>query len=176
MKFTNTKIPGVVLIELERQDDDRGFFARTFDTEEFKKNGLFAHIVQCSTSFNAKKGTLRGMHYQISPHEEGKLVRCTRGALYDVALDVRPDSATYKQWIGYELSAENGRMLYIPEGCAHGFQTLEDETEVFYMMDAPYEPSAASGVRFDDPAFGIKWPMGARNVSDKDRSYQNVSI
>src|SRR3989338_2686155 len=133
MKFHETSIPSVLLIDLEKLEDERGFFARIFDAEEFKKRGLFFDIVQCSASSSEKKGTLRGMHYQKAPHEEAKVVRCTRGAIYDVALDLRQRSPTYKKWFATELSAKNCRMLYVPEGCAHGFQTLEDDTEVFYM-------------------------------------------
>ena len=171
MKFSDTKIAGVVLIETERKEDERGYFARTWDAEVAATHGLFPAIAPCSTSFNAKAGTLRGMHYQDAPHAEAKTVRCTRGAIYDVALDLRLDSPTFKQWVAYELTAENGRMLYIPEGCAHGFQTLADATEVSYQMNVPYREGSARAVRFDDPAFGISWPETfERIISPKDRA------
>ena len=171
MKFTETRLPGAFVIEIEPIEDERGFFARSWCAREFAARGLNACLAQCDISFNTRKGILRGMHYQAKPHEEAKLVRCTRGALYDVALDLRPDSPTYKSWVGVELTAENRKMLYIPEGCAHGFQTLEPETEVFYQMSACYAPGAARGVRWDDPAFGIEWPFAERILSDKDASY-----
>lgn len=176
MIFTATHIPGVSVIDPEKLKDERGFFARTFDAQEFARRGLCVRIAECSTSFNPKKGTLRGMHYQEAPHEEAKIVRCTRGAIYDVALDLRADSPAYKKWVAIELSADNSRMLYIPEGCAHGFQTLEDDAEVFYMMNAPYIPAAASGVRFDDPAFDIEWPRAMRTISDKDQSFPDCHL
>ena len=158
MIFTETKLKGAFVLEPERQEDERGFFARTFCQKEFEAHGLNPRLVQCNISFNKKKGTLRGMHYQAAPYEEAKLVRCTMGAIYDVIIDLRPQSPTYKQWIAEELSAENRKMLYIPGGFAHGFQTLEDNTEVFYQMSGYYAPEHATGVRWDDPTFGIKWP------------------
>jgi len=173
MRFTNTAIDGVVLIELEKKEDERGFFVRTWDDDEFKKQGLFTHIVQSNTSYNAKRGTLRGMHYQEAPYAEAKLVRCTRGAVYDVALDLRKDSPTFGKWFGVELSAEDWCMLHIPKGCAHGFQTLENNTEVFYNMDEPYRESAGRSIRYDDPAFEITWPAAVSVISEKDRSYPN---
>jgi len=171
MKFIETKIPGVVIIELEKKQDERGFFARSWDDTIAAANGCVMHTVQCNISFNLKAGTLRGMHYQDEPYAESKIVRCTRGSLYDVALDLRPDSKTFKQWTSVELSEENRRMLYIPKGCAHGFQTLEDTTEVFYQMGEYFHTECACGVRFDDPAFNITWPGAERIVSEKDRSY-----
>lgn len=158
MKFTPTKLAGVWLVDMERREDERGWFARTWCAEEFAAHGLPTGFSQCSTSFNRRRGTLRGMHYQIAPHAEAKLVRCVRGAMFDVALDLRPESATFKQWVAAELTAENGRGLFIPEGCAHGFQTLADDTEVFYQIAGAYHPVSGRGVRWDDPAFGIRWP------------------
>ena len=158
MIFIETKLKGAFVLEPERQEDERGFFARTLCQEEFEAHGLNPRVVQCNISFNKKKGTLRGMHYQAAPYEEAKLVRCTMGAIYDVIIDLRPQSPTYKQWIAEELSTENRKMLYIPGGFAHGFQTLKDNTEVFYQMSGYYAPEHARGVRWDDPAFGIKWP------------------
>lgn len=172
MIFRETKLKGAFIIELKRLEDERGFFARTFCQEEFRAHGLNPRVVQCNISFNKQKGTLRGMHYQIAPYEEAKLVRCTRGAIYDVIIDLRPESPTFKQWVAAELTAENRRMLYVPEGFAHGFQTLEDNTEVFYMMSEFYHPECAKGVRWDDPAFGIKWPITSNvTISVKDRNY-----
>ena len=172
MIFHETRLKGAFIIEPERLEDDRGFFARTFCIEEFRKHGIEFRVVQCNISFNKKKGTLRGMHYQIAPYEEAKLVRCTRGAIYDVIIDLRPESPTFKQWIAVELTAENRRMLYVPKGFAHGFQTLEDNTEVFYQMSEFYHPEYARGVRWDDPAFGIEWPIKEIIVSAKDASWK----
>ena len=172
MKFTLTKIAGVWLVEMERHADERGWFARTWCVEEFTRHGLNPRLAQCSASFNRRRGTLRGMHYQAAPHEEAKLVRCVRGAMFDVALDLRPGSATFKQWVGVELSPDNGRALYVPEGCAHGFQTLADDTEVLYQISAPWHPDSARGVRWNDPAFGIEWysPKDAI-LNERDKSY-----
>lgn len=175
MYFEETPIAGVVVVRPERFEDIRGYFARTWDRAEFERHGLSTGLNQCSVSFNHKAGTLRGMHFQAAPHEEAKLVRCTRGAIYDVALDLRPGSATFRQWVGAELSAENGEALYVPEGCAHGFQTLQDGTEVFYMMSAPYVPVAGRGVRYDDPAFGIDWPRPVTVIHDRDATYPYVA-
>jgi len=172
MIFVETKLKGAFIIELERAADERGFFARTFCRKEFEDHGMNPNLVQCNISFNKKKGTLRGMHYQVKPHEETKIVRCTIGAIYDVLIDLRPDSPTYCEWAAVELTAENRRMLYIPEGLAHGFQTLEDNTEVFYQMSEFYYPASACGLRWDDPAFGIEWPLSIPIMSDKDRSYR----
>lgn len=171
MIFIETKLRGAFIIEPEPLEDERGFFARTFDQKEFEAHGLNPRVMQCNISFNKKKGTLRGMHYQIAPYQEAKLVCCTKGAIYDVALDLRLDSPTLKQWIAVELTAENRRMLYIPEGFAHGFQTLEDNTEVFYQMSEFYHPESAKGVRWNDPAFGIVWPIAPSIISEKDRAY-----
>lgn len=176
MIFAETKLKGAYIIEPERLEDERGFFARTFCQEEFAAHGLRTRFVQCSISFNKKKGTLRGMHYQVAPHEEAKLVRCTMGAIYDVIIDLRPGSPTFTQWVAVELTAQNRKMLYIPEGLAHGFQTLEDDTEVFYQMSEFYHPECARGVRWDDPVFGIKWPkIHHRIVSEIDQRYADFS-
>jgi dTDP-4-dehydrorhamnose 3,5-epimerase len=166
-----TKLAGAFLIDLERRSDDRGFFARTFCQQEFEAHGLNAQVVQCNVSFNKRKGTLRGMHYQAAPFAEAKLVRCTSGSIYDVIIDLRPASATFKQYLAVELSAENRRMLYIPEDFAHGFQTLQDDTEIFYQMAQRYSPEHARGVRWNDPAFGIEWPEGERIIIERDRNY-----
>jgi len=169
--FTETKLKGAYIIEPERLEDERGFFARTFCQKELKEHGLNTCVAQCNISFNKKRGTLRGMHYQVEPYAEAKLVRCTMGTIDDVALDLRLDSLTFKQWIGVELSAENRRMLYIPEGLAHGFQTLTDDTEVFYQMSEFHHPESARGVRWDDPAFGVEWPLNNPIISVRDRTY-----
>ena len=175
MRFVQTTLSGLTLVEPERQRDERGFFARTWCRDEFAAQGLSPDLAQCSVSFNTHQGTLRGMHFQAAPHAEAKLVRCTAGAIYDVALDLRPSSATHGQWEAFTLTAENGRMLYIPEGFAHGFQTLEDRTEVFYQISVPYQPGAGRGVRWDDPAFGIHWPLPPQFLSEKDRTYPDYS-
>jgi dTDP-4-dehydrorhamnose 3,5-epimerase len=169
--FRETKLKGAYIIEVKSLDDERGFFARSFCQKEFERHGLNARIVQCNISYNKMKGTLRGMHYQIAPYEETKLVRCTKGAIYDVVIDLRPDSSTFTQWIAVELTAENRRMLYIPERLAHGFQTLEDNTEVFYQISEFYAPEYERGVRWNDPAFGIQWPETQRIISQRDQNY-----
>jgi dTDP-4-dehydrorhamnose 3,5-epimerase len=174
--FTETTLKGAFLIEAERREDERGFFARTWCQREFDSHGLEKHWVQCSISFNRKKGTLRGMHYQAPPYEEAKLIRCTRGAIFDVIVDLRPHSPSFKHWVGLELTADNRRMLYIPEGFAHGFQTLADETEIFYQMSQFYAPEYASGVRWDDPALHIAWPTDERTISERDRSYPDFLL
>ena len=171
MIYTCTALSGAYIVDLERVEDERGFFARSWCAREFESHGLNPRLAQCNISFNRKKGTLRGMHYQAPPHEEAKLVRCTKGALYDVILDLRPESPTFKQWLAVELTADNRRALYIPERFAHGFQTLEDDTEVSYQMSEFYHPESARGVRWDDPAFGIVWPLPNPTMSEKDRSY-----
>jgi dTDP-4-dehydrorhamnose 3,5-epimerase len=171
VRFVPTPLAGAFVIELERLEDERGHFARTFDAQEFERHGLDPAVVQCNTSFNARAGTLRGMHYQARPHGEAKLVRCTRGAIHDVIVDLRPDSQTYRRWYGVDLTADNGRMLYVPVDFAHGFQTLEDASEVHYQMSHHYVPDHARGVRFDDPAFGIEWPLPDPTVSERDRQF-----
>lgn len=174
MIFQEMKIPGAFLIEPERRDDERGFFARVYCEDEFAKHGLHTNFVQCNISYNVRRGTLRGLHYQAVPHGEVKVVRCTMGAIYDVILDLREDSPTYKQWAAAELSIENHRTLYIPTGIAHGFQTLMDNSEVFYMMGTYYHPESARGVRWNDPAFGIEWPaVNERIVSDSDCQWED---
>ena len=176
MRFIETPLPGAWVIELERLADERGWFARTFDAEEFRARGLNPDVVQCNASFNAARDTLRGMHYQAEPHGESKLVRCVRGAIFDVAVDLRPDSPTYRGWHGVELSAENRLAFYIPAGLAHGFQTLTDDCEVLYQMGHRYVPEAARGVRWDDPAFAIEWPEPhERIISERDRSYPDFA-
>jgi len=172
MKFTETKLKGAYIIEPERLEDERGFFARTFCQKEFEAHGLNSSLVQCSISYNKRKGTLRGMHYQVAPNAEVKLVRCTKGAIYDVIIDLRSDSPTFCQWISVELNIENHRMLYIPEGFPHGFQTLEDDTEVFYQMSEYHASEYARGVRWNDPVFGIEWPENTKIIiSEMDLSY-----
>lgn len=168
MIFRKTELEGVLLIEPERIADARGHFSRTWCHGEFESHGLDAAFVQCNTSFNHHRGTLRGLHYQAPPHEEGKLIRCTRGRLFDVAVDVRVHSATRGKWCATELSADNGRMVFIPGGCAHGFQTLEDATEIFYQMTADYVPDAARGLRWDDPTLAIDWPVSDPIMSERD--------
>jgi dTDP-4-dehydrorhamnose 3,5-epimerase len=171
MLFKETKLKGVFVVELELINDERGFFACAWSPDEFEKQGLNPRLRQCNISFNNRRGTLRGMHFQEQPHEEAKLVRCTRGSMYDVAVDLRPDSPTRYQWAAVELTANNRRMLYIPEGFAHGYQTLADDTEVFYQMSETYHPESARGFRYDDPVFGVKWPLPLSVISDRDRSY-----
>ncbi|MFH1539118.1 MAG: dTDP-4-dehydrorhamnose 3,5-epimerase [bacterium] len=172
MKFTGTPLKGAFVIDLEPLEDDRGFFARSWCRKEFEARGLNPNLVQCNISFNKKKGTLRGIHYQERPHAEAKLVRCTMGAICDVIIDLRPESPTFKQWFSVELTAQNRRALYIPEDFAHGFQTLEDNSEVFYQMSEFHHPESARGLRWDDPAFGIDWPEEEKRIiSDKDLNY-----
>lgn len=171
MIFINTRLKGAFIIDIERNEDVRGFFARTFCQDEFSKLGMNTMFSQCSISFNYKRGTLRGMHYQTGSDAEIKIVRCTMGCVYDVILDLRPDSFTYGQWMAIELSAENRRMIYIPEGFAHGFQTLADATEVLYHISRPFNPLNARGVRWDDPAFGIHWPLPVSVLSPRDMSF-----
>lgn len=174
MKFHSTTLPDVWLIEPEALVDERGFFARTWCLSEFAKHGLVTDLAQCSISFNSQAGTLRGLHFQTAPHAETKVVRCTRGAIWDVAVDLRPESATYCRWFAAELSADNHRMLYIPAGFAHGFQTLAADSEVFYQISTPYHRASAAGVRWDDPAFGIEWPnTTGRVMSPRDAAFEN---
>lgn len=171
MIFNETDLKGAFIVELERREDERGFFARTWDQREFDIRGLNARVAQCNTSYNAKQGTLRGLHYQDEPHEEARLVRCTMGAIYDVIIDLRRDSPTFKKWTSVELTADNHRMLYVPERFAHGFLTLEDRTEVFYQMSEIYVPGSARGVRWDDPAFRVTWPLQVQVISERDKNY-----
>jgi dTDP-4-dehydrorhamnose 3,5-epimerase len=167
--FHETGLAGAWVLEPERFADDRGFFARTYCREDFAAHGLDPTVAQCSVSYNHRRGTLRGLHFQVAPREEAKLVRCTRGALFDAIVDLRPGSPTYRKYFSVVLSAEAGNQLFIPRGMAHGFQTLEDGTEVFYQISERYAPDLARGYRFDDPAFGIPWPLPVSAISDKDR-------
>jgi dTDP-4-dehydrorhamnose 3,5-epimerase len=176
MKFVPLGIPSAFLIELEPRADERGHFARTFDAEEFGRHGLASSFVQTSLSVNRRRGTLRGLHWQAEPHGEGKLVRCVRGRIYDVALDLRPASHIFRQHLAIELTAEAGNAFYLPPGVAHGFLTLADDCEVHYAMSRPHAPDAARGVRFDDPAFGIVWPEEIRVVSERDRSWPDFAL
>ena len=171
MIFHETKLPGVFEIRIEPRCDERGFFARTWCRDEFAAHDLAAELVQCSISFNTRRGTLRGMHYQAAPHVEDKLVRCTSGAAFDVVLDLRTDSPTYKAWTSVVLTAADRNMMYVPAGCAHGFLTLDDQTEVFYQMSEFYCQEAARGVRWDDPEFQIGWPAAVEVISERDRTY-----
>lgn len=173
MRFHGTKLPGVFEIRPELLSDERGFFARTWCQKEFEAQGLNPRLVQCNISFSRRKGTLRGMHYQAGEHAEAKLVRCTKGSICDVALDIRPESRTFGNWVAVVLTEQDRNMLYLPEGCAHGFLTLEDETEVFYQMSQFYNPESARGVRWDDPAFHIAWPGNVEVISERDRTYPN---
>lgn len=171
MKFTETNLKGAFIVGIEKLNDDRGFFARSWCQREFEDLGLTSRVLQANVSYNRQKGTLRGMHYQIAPYQECKLVRCTRGAIYDVIIDLRPDSPTYKQWTGVELTADNYAMLFVPEDFAHGFQTLTDKTEITYQVSQFYTPGSEKGIRFDDPAFAIQWPLEVTLISDKDNTW-----
>jgi dTDP-4-dehydrorhamnose 3,5-epimerase len=171
MRISETALAGAFLIEIQPHADARGFFARTFCRETFQAAGLPGEFVQASVSFNLRRGTLRGMHYQAAPHEEPKLVRCTQGAIHDVIVDLRPESPSHRRWIAVELSAENRRALYVPPGFAHGFQTLAENTEILYQMATPYVGEAGRGVRWDDPAFGIAWPIASPFLSERDAGY-----
>jgi len=171
MLFKETKLNGAFIIEPEKLIDQRGFFARTYCLREFEAHGLNPQVVQCNISYNAKKGTLRGLHLQVPPNEEAKLVRCFRGAIYDVIVDLRPESKTYKEHFGVQLNPDNRLMLYVPEGFAHGFITLKDQSEVFYQMSEFYDPDNSRGYRWNDPAFNIKWPEKVNVISEKDRTY-----
>ncbi len=171
MIFSETALAGAFLIELDRRKDERGYFARSFCVQEFADHGLPTGVLQCNVSFNLTRGTLRGMHFQRTPLAEAKLVRCTRGAIYDVIVDLRQESSTYCRWYGVELTEENGSALFIPEGFAHGFQTLADSSEVFYQMFTGYSAEHADGVRWNDPAFGISWPLPVGTIAEKDRSF-----
>ena len=173
MLVNETALCGAFVIDLELLEDERGFFARSYCEREFAARGIQQHWVQCNVSYNRRRGTLRGMHYQAAPHEEVKLIRCTRGAVHDVIVDLRPGSPSYGNHVAVVLSAENRRSLYVPKGFAHGFLTLEDDTEVFYQMSAFYVADAARGFRYDDPAFSIPWPETIRVVSQRDKSYSD---
>ncbi len=171
MIFTESALPGAYVIDLARREDERGFFARSYCAEEFAARGLGPELRQCSVSYNVCKGTLRGMHFQAAPHEEHKLVRCTAGAVFDVIVDIRPASPTYRRWTGVELTADNRRSLFIPPGYAHGFMTLTDDAEVYYMISVPHAPDFGRGVRWNDPAFAIEWPLTPAVVSARDAAY-----
>lgn len=169
--FHKTALPGTYVLDLEKLEDQRGFFARVWCAKEFAAHGLSTDLAQANIGFSRTSGTLRGMHYQGAPYGETKLVRCTMGAIYDVVVDLRPASPTYKHWIGVELTADNRQMLYIPEGCAHGYQTLVDNSEIFYQASQFYAPAFAQGVRYNDPAFGIQWPLAVQVISDTDANW-----
>ena len=176
MNFIETGIEGLYIVELNKIGDERGFFARAWCEKEFADKNLTSRMVQANTSYSKEKGTLRGLHYQVSPHKEAKLMRCIKGAIFDVAVDLRPDSKTYKKWFGIELTESNRKMLFIPEGCAHGYQTLSEDAEVFYMSSAFYAPEAERGVCWDDPAIGIEWPIVDNlNITDKDKNWAEIS-
>jgi dTDP-4-dehydrorhamnose 3,5-epimerase len=171
MKFIPTPLPGAFVIEPQLFTDDRGFFTRTFSKKEFAEHGCNSELLECNVSFNRRAGTLRGMHFQNPPHAQSKLVRCTRGAIWDAIIDLRPESSTFKKWFGVELTADNRKQLYIPEGFAHGFITLADGTEVFYQMGNVYNAAASGGVRWNDPAFGIRWPREVSVIIERDATY-----
>lgn len=171
MNFISTPLKDAFVVELKKMQDSRGYFARQFCRKEFEAQGLIPDVVQVNTSFNEKKGTLRGMHMQKEPHGETKFIRCIRGAIYDVIIDLRPQSPSYKKWFGIRLDSSNGHMLYVPKEFAHGYLTLEDGSEVIYLVSAYYEPSSETGVRYDDPAFGIQWPEEIKDISDKDSKW-----
>jgi len=175
MIIKETKLSGAFLIGVQKMEDQRGFFGRSFCRREFEKAGLNIEVAQANVSYNKKSGTLRGMHYQEEPYSESKLVRCIRGAIYDVIADLRPGSRTFMQWAGFYLIEGDYTMLYVPEGFAHGFQTLEDETEVIYQVSQFHTPGFEKGIRFDDPAFGIRWPLEVRVISEKDRNWPGYS-
>lgn len=175
MNFTETNLKGAYIIDIRRIEDERGFFARGFCQNEFKTFNLNPNMVQLNIAFNHRRGTLRGMHFQKAPWEEAKLIRCTKGAIYDVIIDLRQDSPTHGEWIGAELTEENRRMLYAPEGFAHGYQTLEDNTEIYYQTSQFYAPESATGVRFDDPVFTVRWPLSVEVISNQDRNWPSYS-
>ncbi|MBI2944680.1 MAG: dTDP-4-dehydrorhamnose 3,5-epimerase [Candidatus Wallbacteria bacterium] len=173
MRFVSIKLKGAYVVEIEPRQDERGFFARTFCSEEFARLGLVTTYAQCSVSYNERRGILRGMHYQADPKPETKLIRCTAGAVHDVLVDLRRDSETYCQWVAVRLDAASRRLLYVPAGLAHGFQVLEDGSEVYYEISTPYEPGLARGVRWDDPAFGIEWPIAGPQLSARDAAFED---
>lgn len=173
--FRETKLKGSFEITIEKLSDDRGFFGRVWDKKIFEEYGLNSNLAQCNVSRSMKEGTIRGMHYQISPYEESKLIRCTRGKILDVIIDLRKNSSTYKQWISVELSSENYRMLYVPEGFGHGFQSLVDDTEIFYQVSQFYTPGSERGIRWDDSTFNIEWPLENKILSEKDKSWPDFS-
>lgn len=171
MEFTETPLKGAVVVQLKKIQDERGHFARAWCQEEFRNHGLNPHMVQLNVGFSRRRGTVRGMHYQLKPHSEAKFVRCTSGAIHDVIIDLREGSSTFGKWYGVELTSDNGLMLYAPEGFAHGYQTLWDDSEMYYLTSAPYAAAAARGVRHDDPAFGVRWPLPVSVISEADRNW-----
>lgn len=176
MNFIETEIEDLYIVELNKIGDERGFFARAWCEKEFSGKNLTSRMVQANTSYSKDKGTLRGLHYQVAPHQEAKLMRCIKGAIFDVAVDLRPDSKTYKKWFGVDLTESNRKMLFIPEGCAHGYQTLVEDAEVFYMSSAYYAPEAERGVLWNDPAIGIEWPITDNlNITEKDKNWAEIS-
>ena len=176
MIFTRTKLDGAWIIDLDKKGDNRGFFARTFCADEFAAHGLICNYVQINTNFSAKRGTLKGLHWQQAPYSEAKVLHCVSGEVYDVMADMRPSSPTYLQWEGFHLKASERRTVYLPPGCAHGFLTLTDDAEVSYLVSQPYTPQAETGVRFNDPALGINWPAPVETVSDKDRAWPDYVL
>jgi len=176
MRFIKTAVAGAYIIELEPHSDERGLFARTWCEREFADHGISMTIRQSSISVNRRRGTMRGMHYQVAPHAEQRVVRCTSGAIYDVIVDLRPDSKSYREWVSVEMSKDNRKMVYVPEGCAHGFVTLVDDVEVFYQMSASYSPDHARGVRWNDPAFSIEWPIEVAVVSERDNNHPDFLL
>jgi dTDP-4-dehydrorhamnose 3,5-epimerase len=176
MVFTEVKLKGAFLIEIERREDLRGFFARTFCAQDFEARGLKSVVAQCSLAYNRRRGTIRGLHYQAPPADEAKLVRCTSGAIHDVIVDIRPDSPTYLQHVGVELTVENHRAIYLPDGFAHGYQTLTDGAEIAYQMSAFYTPALERGLRYDDPVLRISWPVPVTAISRKDQSWPSLSV
>lgn len=178
MNFTETKLGGVYVIDPERFEDDRGFVAPAFSSREFEARGMDARVAETNISYSLKRGTLRGLHFQAAPHGQAKLIRCTRGRVFDVAVDIRPGSPTHRQWVGVELTAENRRMIYIPGDCAHGFLTLEDDSEVFYMVSSPYVAESGRGFRWNDPAFRVEWPgeAGEPILIERDRTYPDYTL
>lgn len=175
MIFNHTTLKDAFLIDIEKREDSRGFFARAWDVKEFEQNVPNSNLVQCNISSSKKKGTIRGMHYQKYPHEEAKLIRCTKGKICDVIIDLRPNSESYKNWEAFELSSKNYKLLYVPEGFAHGFQSLEDNTEIFYQVSQFYSPNAETGIRWNDPSFNIIWPLDVTEISDKDKNVGNFN-
>jgi len=176
MNFRETEVDGAYIVEPDRTDDERGFFARTFSAGEFAESGLEVSVAECSIAYNRLRGTLRGLHYQQQPHEEAKLIRCIRGSVYDVAVDLRPASPTHLRWAAVELSADNRLSFYVPPGCAHGYLTLADDSELQYQISESHVPEAAAGVRWDDPAIGIDWPAAPQVISSRDASYPDLHV
>jgi dTDP-4-dehydrorhamnose 3,5-epimerase len=175
MEFTATNLKGAYEVRFKKFEDERGYFSRAWCSEEFRQHGLVPQMLQLNTGFSRLQGTLRGLHYQLAPHAEAKFVRCTRGAIFDVIIDIRPGSATAGQWHGRELTADNNLMLYAPQGFAHGYQSLADDTEMYYLTSAIYAPAAARGLRYDDPTFGIKWPLPVSAISDADQKWPHYA-